>query len=268
MDSDDDLMKCGFLFMIEYHNNFSLEPLFYINDEGLVCQEEFRDVPCYEGMYQVSDLGRVKSLSRDVFGGKVFYKIKDRILIQKITTTGYFIVSIYNNAIPKKRKVHKLVAMAFLGHIPDGTTKIVVDHIDNNPLNNCLSNLQLISQRENTSKDKKQKSGNNYIYIEKNKIRVRIPYNGKHTCLGYFETIELAKETLNIVLHKISINESIEDYIKKNTNLYYKNVYKDGKKYRGRIVLNKKRISLPLFDTPEEAYACVIQFKIENNIKL
>ena len=267
MDSDDDLMKCGFLFMIDYHKNFSLEPLFYINDEGLVCQEEFRDVHGYEGMYKVSDLGRVKSLSREVFGGKVFYKIKDKILIQKLTTTGYFFVTIYNNAIPKKAKVHQLVAMAFLGHTPCGY-KLVVDHIDNNPLNNCLRNLQLISQRENTSKDKKQKSGNNCIYLEKDKIRVRINFKGKKICLGYFETIELAKETLNIVLHKISINESIEDYIKKNTNLYYKNVYKDGKKYRGRIVLNKKRINLPLFDTPEEAYACVIQFKIENNIKL
>lgn len=52
--------------------------------------------------------------------------------------------------------VHQLVAMAFLGHRPDGTQNIVVDHIDNDKQNNNLSNLQLISQRDNTIKSKRR----------------------------------------------------------------------------------------------------------------
>ena len=46
--------------MIEYHKNLSLELLFYINNEGLVCYEEWKDIPGYEGIYQVSNLGRIK----------------------------------------------------------------------------------------------------------------------------------------------------------------------------------------------------------------
>lgn len=52
--------------MIEYYKNLSLENLPYINEEGLICWEEFRDIPQYEGLYQVSDLGRVKSLARTI----------------------------------------------------------------------------------------------------------------------------------------------------------------------------------------------------------
>ena len=48
--------------MIEYWKNLDLRDLFYINDDGLVCCEEWRDIIGYEGYYQVSNLGRVKSL--------------------------------------------------------------------------------------------------------------------------------------------------------------------------------------------------------------
>ena len=53
--------------------------------------------------------------------------------------------------------VHQLLAIAYLGHNPQGN-RSVVDHIDNNPLNNSLENLQIISHRQNLSKDKKNKS--------------------------------------------------------------------------------------------------------------
>ena len=56
--------------MIEYYKNLSLESLFYINDEGLVCMEEWRNIIGFENRYQVSSLGRVKSLGRRIKSGK------------------------------------------------------------------------------------------------------------------------------------------------------------------------------------------------------
>jgi len=109
--------------------------------------EIFKDIPGYEGIYQVSDLGRVKSLKFN----------KEKILKPGVNNHGYYTVVLCKG----KRKtinVHQLVAMAFLNHEPCGYNGLIVDHKDNNPLNNRLSNLQLISQRENTSKDKKGSS--------------------------------------------------------------------------------------------------------------
>jgi hypothetical protein len=50
--------------MKKYHLDFSLEPIVYQNELGLDCLEQWKDIPNYEGLYQVSDLGRVKRLDR------------------------------------------------------------------------------------------------------------------------------------------------------------------------------------------------------------
>jgi hypothetical protein len=82
-----------------------------------------------------------------------------------------------------------LVAMAFLNHKPDGTHKIVVDHINNNKLDNRVVNLQLISQRENLSKDRKDGTSK-YVGVcwkkSRNKWQVDIKIDGKRKYLGLF----------------------------------------------------------------------------------
>jgi hypothetical protein len=79
--------------------------------------------------------------------------------------------------------------MAFLNHKPDGTNKIVVDHINNIKTDNRLVNLQLISQRENTSKDKKNGTSQ-YTGVcwkkSKNKFEAQININNKYKYLGLF----------------------------------------------------------------------------------
>ena len=97
-------------------------------------EEIWKDVPGYESLYQVSSLGRVKSLQRYVNnnGGKQL--LKERLLKFGLSK-GYYNVVLYKNKKNKNIKVHKLVAMAFLNHKPNGY-ELVIDHINNNKLDN------------------------------------------------------------------------------------------------------------------------------------
>lgn len=167
--------------------------------EHLIMENEiYKDIPGWEGLYQVSNQGNVKSLERTVKHGDNFARIKCKILKLQIAKDGYFVVRLCKNRSGKTHKVHQLIAMAFLGHKPCGY-KLVVDHIDNNPFNNHLSNLQIITARENLSKDKRGASkytGVSWCKI-KNKWKSAIQINGKGISLGYFTTEKEAAEAYN-----------------------------------------------------------------------
>lgn len=115
-------------------------------------KEIWKDIMNYEGRYQVSNLGRVRSLDRKVRNHLAERMIKGRIIKGSVNKNGYRYVVLTKENNLKGFSVHQLVAMAFLGHKPNGY-KLVVDHIDNNKLNNSLNNLQIIKNRENVSKD-------------------------------------------------------------------------------------------------------------------
>lgn len=92
--------------------------------------EEWRDIKGYEGLYQVSDWGRVKSLDRTVIqkanGGKeITRKYPGTILKQTMEKDGYLIVGLCKNRIQKQKRVHVLVAETF---IPNPDNKPVVGH--------------------------------------------------------------------------------------------------------------------------------------------
>ena len=100
----------------------------------------WKDIPDYEGLYQVSNYGEVKS----------FKNVKERLLKPNNINNTYLSYTLSNSGKLKTFLAHQLVAMAFLGHKPDGH-KIVINHIDNNQLNNYITNLELVSNRYNSS---------------------------------------------------------------------------------------------------------------------
>ena len=144
-------------------------------------KEIFREIKGYEGLYDISNQGNVKSLNFRRSG-------KKKILKPGKSPNGYYTVSLAKNGVKKTTTIHQLVAESFLNHKKNGY-KIVVDHIDSNPLNNNLNNLQLISQRLNTSKDKKDCSSK-YTGVswskQQNKWITHIRINGKSKHLGCF----------------------------------------------------------------------------------
>jgi hypothetical protein len=154
-------------------------------------QEIWKDIPNYESLYQVSNFGNVKSLERYV-KGKVENRLQKETILSKRLVGGkgnqYYSVTLCNNKDRKQIKVSVLVAMAFLNHIPNGYIGLTVDHIDNNPLNNNINNLQVITKRENSSKDRKGISKYTGVTFNKksNKWRSQIWINGKNKTLGSF----------------------------------------------------------------------------------
>tara|TARA_R110000823_G_scaffold2797_2_gene11159 strand:+ start:276 stop:806 length:531 start_codon:yes stop_codon:yes gene_type:complete len=160
--------------------------------------EEFRDIINYPD-YQISNLGRVKS----------FKGSKERILKPRANNKGYLLVGLRKNPNRKTIAIHKLVAIEFLNHIPCGL-KYVVDHIDNNKLNNNLSNLQIITNRENCCKDLK-KGKSKYVGVSwdksRNKWKSEIRVNGEYKYLGRFDCELQASSAYQVAL-KDFVNES------------------------------------------------------------
>lgn len=102
--------------------------------------EVWRSVPGWDDCYQVSSMGRVKSLERYVRNTSTsFRKLPERILKQDCMQDGYLGVSLSRHQVPKYVKVHRLVAAAF---IPNPDNLPVVNHKDGNKHNNCVENLE------------------------------------------------------------------------------------------------------------------------------
>ena len=107
-------------------------------------EEKWKPVVGFEGMYEVSDKGSVKSLSRPAWG-KVNRLVKEKILTSKISRTGYEITHLRKDGKNCHPSVHRLVAEAF---IPNVDLKPTVNHIDGDKLNNNVNNLEWATHKE------------------------------------------------------------------------------------------------------------------------
>lgn len=100
----------------------------------------WRDIPGFEGKYQVSVDGQVRSITKGKNGRK------PGLIFGKVSTKGYHSVSLRHNDQATHHSVHRLVMLAFVGLCPPG---MQVNHIDGNKLNNNLSNLEYVTPGQN-----------------------------------------------------------------------------------------------------------------------
>ena len=137
-------------------------------------EEIYKKIEGFEN-YQISNFGNVKR--------------NENVLKKTVYKNGYIYVSLSDKGKVKKRTVHGLVAEMFLNHKSDGTNKTVIDHIDNDKQNNNICNLQLITNRQNNSKEKRGVTSV-YVGVRKNKgkFESQIRISGKREYLGRFKT--------------------------------------------------------------------------------
>lgn len=143
-------------------------------------KEIWKDIVGYEGLYQVSNFGRVKSLKK--------WSLKDRLFINHeliMTPTdngnGYLIVGLSKNGKRKNHYIHRLVAFAFVENVNNDN---YVNHIDYDLKNNKFDNLEWCTQKENVAhsihrmrhrkKVTHTNTGEMYIYYRKNQNVYRV----------------------------------------------------------------------------------------------
>ena len=110
-------------------------------------EEVWKDIPEYEGLYQVSNLGNVKSLNRGVLQNGSIRLLKGVILKKNKHRKGYQYIYLCKNGKTKFWLVHRLVAFVF---IENTNKKPCVNHIDGNKINNKIENLEWCTHKENT----------------------------------------------------------------------------------------------------------------------
>ena len=110
-------------------------------------EEQWKPIIGYEGFYEISNYGKIRSLTRQNGNGGRTIREVPKILKLSKTTTGYWKINIKLKRKRNSYKVHRLVLFTFIGNPPLG--KEIANHKDGNRLNNYVDNLEWCSQREN-----------------------------------------------------------------------------------------------------------------------
>lgn len=141
--------------------------------------ENWQDIPGYEGYYQVSDLGRVRSITRErpvkSRYGEIIRRDQGKIIRGTSNGNGYLAVHLRKDGARERKYIHRLVAEAF---VPKPYGKDTINHKDHNRGNNNMANLEWCTQGDNVrysahlmrhEKTRCKESNTGYKYISKMK---------------------------------------------------------------------------------------------------
>jgi hypothetical protein len=221
-------------------------------------EEEWKDIPGYEGLYQVSSFGNVRSLNYRRTG-------KKQILKQRINDKGYYRIDLRKGNNKKQYGAHQLVMMAFENHIPNGVD-MVVNHKDNNPLNNHKDNLEIVPQRYNSSCHKID-VGVTELKNGKYQVNIQINYNSIH--LGWFTEKDKATVVYNNAVKNVGLFDGdvakfrkLCDNNAKDPDLIGLKLDNKTNKYHVRIMINYEAVYLGLHE--KEKATQVRQVALDN----
>lgn len=133
---------------MEYYKNLDLTDIIYFDEEGNQKTEQWKDVIGYEGLYQVSDLGRVKSLRKKVKARTDSFSYKRERILKQAIDKGYLRTCLTHSCKKETTKVHRLVALVF---IPNNENKPQVNHKNTIKKDNRLTNLEWNTEKENVN---------------------------------------------------------------------------------------------------------------------
>lgn len=165
----------------------------YFEDKGKIYD--------YRGLYQVSNLGRVKRLETYVKDDNRnrYQKIKEHFLKNSFSKAdGYFIVNLHKNGKLKRMKVHRLIAFAF---IKNENNYPIINHIDGNKLNNNLENLEWCTYKHNTQeaiKNGLSKPPKTYFGVKSSHHTPIKQYDKDGNFIKKWDLVKEASESLNI----------------------------------------------------------------------
>lgn len=151
---------------------------------------EWKTVPGYEGYYEVSNNGNVRSLDRVVRRSDGVEQLRHGCMCNLLTNKdGYIYVNLSKDGVRKKIPVHRLVYQAFVSSIPDGYD---IDHIDFDRANNCIENLQMLTHSDNVKRT--VIAGRHYTSITDLSGANNPNYGNKALSSRYAENPGLAKD--------------------------------------------------------------------------
>ena len=172
--------------------------------------EEWKDVKGFEGLYQVSNMGNFKSLDRVSYhnDGRV-RRIKGKAINGSLSYRGYIQVTMSKNGVITSSSLHRLVAKTFLGEPP--TSEHVVNHIDGDPTNNNVDNLEWVTQKANAQHAVSTGLVNYKTYAKYKDLAYYI----NDELIGVYDSAKHASDVLGInyftILKSIKENRKLRD---------------------------------------------------------
>lgn len=150
-------------------------------------EEVWKDVVGFEGMYEVSSLGNVRSKERDVlypYGG--YHRRKSKVISKTVAHKNYYKVTLHKDGTPTTCLVHQLVAKAFIEN-PQGY--VVINHKDECGFNNRVDNLEWCTQKHNINYGTRTKR------MKETKGTTTYQYDADWNCVAtYPSTAEAARQ--------------------------------------------------------------------------